>query len=289
MNLLGKTMSSFNFMAKPKNIEVTNASAAVQNTGNLSIQGPALIDLAIPSNNRSIKPIEKKIITEKAAPKETPSTLSLGRKKINSRESNLMVQATNEESSKVVNKQNNNTFIQCQFKFEDESKSYLEVPFNKTVNLAPEELEEILLFIEDVEQKRKKQEKEQQEKRSWAIIQKIASQSEGQQFLEEHCISNVVDEETKQEEWVQSIVVMKADGEAEEISQPLNFYNPQHSWILENWLSKQAVSWMVKRYSSNNDQVIYQVSFGFPDQTFLEAEGPSREGSILAVAEDLYD
>ena len=75
--------------------------------------------------------------------------------------------------------------------------------------------------------------------------------------------------------------------EAQEICQKLNFYNPQHSWILESWLSQQASSWMVKRYSPNADQILYQVSFGFPDQTFLEAEGPSREGSIVAVAEDL--
>ena len=279
-------------MSKPKTSDQNN-SAAPTIPQTMALQGPALFDLVIPSNNRQAKPIEKKIITEKtnANPKENALIPSTGRKKTKDTISNYndMTVSTNSSGKQNINRNQKNTYIQCNLSFEDESKNYLDSSFIKQVNLAPEEFEQILLFVEEVEQKRRKQEREEQERRSWAVIQKIANQAGGQEFLEEHCISQVEDEESGQEQWVQSIMVMKAEGEAEEISQSLNFYNPQHSWILENWLSKQATSWTVKRYSSSSNQVIYQVSFGFPDQTFLEAEGPNREGAILAVAEDLYD
>ncbi len=185
-----------------------------------------------------------------------------------------------ENSSKIL--------INCKLELNDTSSNYLEDTVNKQFQLSPEELEELLLFVEQVELKRRKEEKSKQENRSWAIAKKIYEQAGGDEFLTENAIICSVNDKN-QEEWHQTILINQSEEnqEAQEICQKLNFYNPQHSWILESWLSQQASSWMVKRYSPNADQILYQVSFGFPDQTFLEAEGPSREGSIVAVAEDL--
>lgn len=174
--------------------------------------------------------------------------------------------------------------IQCQFNIRDESRQYLENPISRQISLNPEELEELLVFASEIEQKRRKQEKDQQEKRSWVIAKKINNCKNGKEFLNEHSIAC----NAENNEWSQNLLIVKDENNQEEIGQALNFYMPQHSWILESWLSQQASSWTVRRYCPN-EQIIYQVSFGFPDQTFLEAEGPSREGAILAIAEDLLE
>ncbi|MDX1919808.1 MAG: hypothetical protein SFU25_03625 [Candidatus Caenarcaniphilales bacterium] len=266
-------MSNFNFTSKNPNENLASP---------IAIQGPTMIDLA--ANQKAIKVVEKKNEV-RLAPKESAATVSFGRKKRNASQQ-TPAEIVSEASQKAYTP---SELIQCQIKINDESQQYLETPFARQVNLAPEELEELLLFVEGVEQKRKKQEKEQQEKRSWQIAQKIFGQQGGAQFLEENNLVFANNAETSIQEWYQSLTIMKADQEQEEVSQPLNFFNPQHSWILENWLSQQAVSWTVRRYNQNNDQIVYQVSYGFPDQTFLDAEGPSREGAIMAVAEDLME
>ncbi len=190
--------------------------------------------------------------------------------------------------SSMPDDNSNKVLINCKLELNDNTNNYLEDTVNKQFQLSPEELEELLLFVEQVELKRRKEEKSKQENRSGAIAKKIHGQAGGSEFLTQNAIICSVNDKN-QEEWHQTIFINQSEQnqEAQEICQKLNFYNPQHSWILESWLSQQASSWMVKRYSPNADQILYQVSFGFPDQTFLEAEGPSREGSIVAVAEDL--
>jgi hypothetical protein len=192
-------------------------------------------------------------------------------------------------SSSMPEDNSNKVLISCKLELNDNTNNYLEDTVNKQFQLSADELEELLLFVEQVELKRGKEEKSKQEKRSSAIAKKIYGQAGGDEFLTENAIICSVNDKNQEEEWHQTIFINQSEQnqEAQEICQKLNFYNPQHSWILESWLSQQASSWMVKRYSPNADQILYQVSFGFPDQTFLEAEGPSREGSIVAVAEDL--
>jgi hypothetical protein len=277
MNLISKTMNGLNLMkSKPSND-----------------QSPALIELPMPNANianasqRAATVIERKFVNVQQ--KDTPPTLSFGRKKPQQAEAQVQ-QTPAEIISEVADKriQDSNCCVQCHLVLQDESNNYLDTPISKQTTLNAEELEELLVFIEGVESRRKKQEKEQQERRSWAIAKQICAQPGGNEFLQEHSI-NCQNTEGSQEEWYQCITLVKPEGDSEEVQQALNFYNPQHSWILESWLSQQAVSWTVRRYSPNAEQIIYQVSFGFPDQTFLEAEGPSREGAILAVAEDLLE
>ncbi len=265
-------MNNFNLISKQKS-QSDNAA-------------PSLIEIPSPNGQKnSILTLNKNGDSAKPSVKEAASTISLGRKKPNQQ---TPAEIVSEVAEKKINQNNSNVYVQCQFLLQDESCTCLEAPVSKQINLTPDELEEFLAFAEEIEQRRRKQEKEQQEKRSWAIAKKICAQPGGTQFFSEHSIACLSNSEGC-EEWCQNLTVIKPDGNAEEISQPLNFYNPQHSWLLENWLSQQAVAWTVKRYCPNPEQVLYQVSFGFPDQTFLEAEGPSREGSILAVAEDLLE
>lgn len=274
LNLFGKTMNNFNFTSKQKiNNETANSPVAVQT--------PSMIDLAM--SPKGIKVAEKRSEV-KVPPKDTAVTIPFGRKKKVA--SQTPAEIISEASQKPYAQ---SSFIQCQIKINDETQQYLEAPIVRQISLAPNELEELLQFAETIEQKRKQQEKELQESRSWQIAQKIFSQPGGAQYLEENNLVFANNEETSLQEWYQSLTIVKADEEAEEVSQPLNFFNPQHSWILENWLSQQSVSWTVRRYNQNSDQIVYQVSYGFPDQTFLDAEGPSREGAIMAVAEDLME
>ncbi len=269
-------MNNFNLITKAKTPPIGSAG------NNNAPANPALIEFHIPAAAQKAVAVADKRSTpsEKPAQKETPSTVSFGRKRISNQES---VETVTEQRQKA-----NNSFLHCQFLIEDPEANYIDGPIAKQISLDGEEFEELLAFIEVVEKRRRKQEKEQQEKRSWAIAKKIYQQESGKEFLSDNSISCSANNETGLEEWHQGITITKHDG-IEEVNQPLNFYNPQHSWLLESWLSQQAVSWTVRRYCPSPEQIIYQVSFGFPDQTFLEAEGPSREGSILAVAEDLLD
>lgn len=216
------------------------------------------------------------LVVELPIPAKTTNNITINRK------AQTPAQIVSEASEQLPNKEKAAVLISCQLTIKDESRNYLENPISKQISLNPEELEELLVFAEEIEEKRRKQEKAKQEGRSWKIAKKIAACQGGKEFLNEHSLSN------NQEEWSQNLLIVKDENNQEEISQPLNFYLPQHSWILEAWLSQQASSWTVRRYCPNG-QIIYQVSFGFPDQTFLEAEGPSREGAILAIAEDLLE
>jgi hypothetical protein len=277
-------------MSNPKNPNDSNRSIA-----NI-MQSPSMIDLSISPKNsprNGVQGVLEKKMERANADNSIQSVFTsniFGRKKSNSPEAaNDQANAQTpaeiiQEVSQKSNSQNTQQFIQCQIKMNDESRQYLDGPFVRQINLAPNELEELLVFIENVEYRRKQQEKAQQERRSCQIAGKIFGQKNGNDFLQSN---NIFCNPENELNWVQSLTIVKSEQEREEVSQPLNFFTPQHSWILENWLSQQALSWSVKRYNQGNDQVVYQVSYGFPDQTFLDAEGPSREGAIVAVAEDL--
>ncbi len=262
MNLLGK----MNLIKPKSNIGLDNISSVNPVTGLIPGQAPAPKGIALTQQPKR-KAIGVQVLQNNAG--QTPAQI-------------ISEFATSPETSSKL-------LINCKLELKDSSNNYLEDTLNKQFQLSPEELEELLLFVEQVEIRRNKEEKSKQEKRSWEIAKRISAQDKGNEFLTGNAIICSLNDKNQEEEWNQTIFInqLDQDQEAQEICQKLNFYNPQHSWILESWLSQQASSWMVKRYSPNADQILYQVSFGFPDQTFLEAEGPSREGAIVAVAEDL--
>lgn len=277
LNLFGKSVNNFSFVKQKKVGDADNASP----------QTPQMIDLAT-SPTSSSKPVIK--VTDKkpeykTAPIKDTSKVSLGRK------NKAATQTPSEIVSEIAKQPISSAteFVDCQINISDITQKYIDAPIARKIQLSPDELEDLMMFVEEIEYKRHQQEKQEQEKRSWGVAQKIIEQEGGTEFLEQHNISYITSEDGEIEEWIQSLTVVKDSGESDEISQPLNFYGPQHNWILESWLSQQATSWTVRRYNQTDEQIIYQVSFGFPDQTFLEAEGPSREGAIMAVAEDLLN
>ena len=296
MSLLTKTM---NFISKPNlSNKLSNESSQPKIQSGPLV--PSLIEVVStslktnqsakntqfqPANSQTVQnQSESKKMTQ-TSQKESPKTIFLSRKNI--AEKTTISQQINQQIGKQVEESlkkdgSLENYVDCQISIQDESNTYLGNPISRQISILPDELEDLILFIEQVEERRRTQEKQGQEKRSADIAKKIASQKLGIQFLRESSILSDDGGET----WNQIISISGQNGD-EEIAQVLNFQNPQHSWILETWLSQQAVSWTIKRYSPTPEQIIYQVSFGFPDQTFLEAEGPSREGSILAVAEDL--
>ncbi|HEY9885652.1 MAG TPA: hypothetical protein V6C96_00180, partial [Vampirovibrionales bacterium] len=170
----------------------------------------------------------------------------------------------------------------CQMRIIDPSERMFDSPLVKQVNLKEEECDELIGFLDLIAQRRQEEERQQQEDRSAVIADKIYGQLNGQVFFEEQNIK-----QNNDRSWSQSITIVK-ENSSEEFSQPLNFFNPQHSWILESFLSHQANSWMVRRFHTKEDQLVFQVSFGFPDQTYIESEGLVREEAIVLVAEDLY-
>lgn len=157
----------------------------------------------------------------------------------------------------------------------------------KVLALRSIELEQLDEFVKEIENICKKEQEDRQQKRSQKLTDKIASNSEGARFLAENMIvkgaNNI---------WYRVIKTFSKtpDGrdEVKEMYQNLNFFIPDHSWVLEKWICNRAFSWSIKRVNNREDKCSYQVSFGFPDQSFLEAEGPTKEGSIVALAEDLF-
>ncbi|MDX1918275.1 MAG: hypothetical protein SFT81_03945 [Candidatus Caenarcaniphilales bacterium] len=192
-----------------------------------------------------------------------------------------------QQTSSLQSQSSEEILVDCTISLDDESKQCLAESLTRCLKLNQDELEQLIAFLDEVELRRKKQQREKQERRSAQIARKIHATNGGGLYLSENAI--VFSQTTADnEDWYQFVTIDKGNGDIEEISQTLNFFNPQHSWILENWLSQQSVSWTVRRsYNLETEQVIFQVSFGFPNQTFLEAEGPSREGAIVSIAEDL--
>lgn len=173
-------------------------------------------------------------------------------------------------------------YIECQISIKDDNR-YLKNPIVKNVCILPNELDDLILFFEQIEKRRKTKEKEMEEKKSAQLAKKIVSKKGGAEFLS----TNSIVSDDNGESWHKVISLEMSGREEEIIAQVLNFHNPQHSWILETWLSEQATSWVVKRQISNRNQIMFHISYGFADNTSLEAESPSREGAILAIAEDL--
>jgi hypothetical protein len=277
-------MNSFNFgpKNKPTHPEMIQEPFNKQPKTQINIQTPGLTDSSTPTNvfQKTIKLQERKSTIE--PPKESETRKKQGviltnHSTINRTPAQIVNQIINEEE--VVPAE-----IDCKISLNDETDKYFDSPLVKNIRLTPEEFEDLLMYVEQIQVKRRQEEKIIQEKKSTQLANKIAKTEVGKEFLESYGIVQY-DQSGK---WFQSIKVSKDDDDQDELNQVLNFYNPQHSWILENWLSNQSVSWVVKRYSKSEDEIVYQISFGFPDQTFLEAEGPTREGAIFAVAEDLF-
>ncbi|MDJ0626270.1 MAG: hypothetical protein QNJ31_07900 [Candidatus Caenarcaniphilales bacterium] len=266
-------MNNFNFVKQ---------KSSTSNDENFQ-SNPQMLDLATSSDSSNgpvLKVSERK--NEYKGSESIHKTIALGRKKKHNQTPSEIISET---ASKPI--LNSKDLADCEINISLPSQENIpESKSSQTIKLTSEELEDLVSFIEEIQRIRQQEEKEEQEKRSAIIAKKISVQDDGSEFLQEHNISSISEEENS-ETWVQSLNIMKDSGESEEISQPLNFYSPQHSWILENWLSELSTSWSVRRYNQSENKIVFQISFGFPDQTFIEAEGPSREGAIMAVAEDL--